>query len=192
MHEIQFLNPAYNILQNGDAASSASLAAKPVSRHSGEKEKEGIIMSVFWLAGFVLFTIAEGITVGLVSAWFAIGSLAAFLASVLATGIEVQLIIFTAVSTASLVFLRPILTRFFKTEREPTNADRVIGAYATVTEPIDDRAGVGQVNIRGQVWTARSQSGEHIHAGALVKVLRIEGVKVFVEPVENIGEEGVP
>ena len=147
-------------------------------------------MSVFWLAGFVIFAIAEGVTVGLVSAWFGIGSLVAFLASLLGAGIEVQLIIFTAVSTGSLVFLRPVLARFFKTEREPTNADRVIGACATVTEPIDDRAGVGQVNIKGQVWTARSQSGEHIPAGTLVKVLRIEGVKVFVEPVENIGEGG--
>ena len=147
-------------------------------------------MSVFWLAGFVIFAILEGITVGLVSAWFAIGSLAAFLAAVLGAGLQVQWIIFTVVSAVSLALLRPVLARFFKTKREPTNADRVIGTCATVTEPIDDRAGVGQVNIRGQVWTARSQSGEHIPTGTLVKILRIEGVKVFVEPVENTGEEG--
>lgn len=50
-------------------------------------------MSVFWLAGFVIFAIAEGVTVGLVSVWFGIGSLVAFLASLLGAGIEVQLII---------------------------------------------------------------------------------------------------
>ena len=39
------------------------------------------------------------------------------------------------------------------------------------------------VVIRGVVWTARSEDGLPVPAGALVRVLRIEGVKVFVERV---------
>ena len=37
--------------------------------------------------------------------------------------------------------------------------------------------------IRGVTWTARSEDGSAIPAGTMVKVLRIEGVKVFVERV---------
>ena len=41
----------------------------------------------------------------------------------------------------------------------------------------------GQVNVSGQIWSARSQHDVAIPAGAEVRVLRIEGVKVFVEAV---------
>jgi membrane protein implicated in regulation of membrane protease activity len=34
-------------------------------------------------------------------------------------------------------------------------------------------------------WTARSESGEPICEGTLVKVDRIEGVKAFVSPVKT-------
>ena len=62
-----------------------------------------------------------------------------------------------------------------------TNADRVIGKTAIVIQDIDNIEGKGQVNISGQIWSARSQQAVVIPAGTEVKVLRIEGVKVFVE-----------
>ena len=49
------------------------------------------------------------------------------------------------------------------------------------SEAIDNEAGTGQINVLGQVWTARSELGVVIPAGTQVKVRRIEGVKVFVE-----------
>ena len=68
---------------------------------------------------------------------------------------------------------------------QPTNADRVIGAEARVTEGIDNIQGKGAVSIGGIIWTARSDSDEVIPAGSLVRVLRIEGVKVFVELIKE-------
>ena len=64
---------------------------------------------------------------------------------------------------------------------EATNADRAIGQETQVTEDIDNIHGKGAVVIRGVTWTARSEDGSIIPAGTMVKVLRIEGVKVFVE-----------
>ena len=64
---------------------------------------------------------------------------------------------------------------------DPTNADRVIGQTALVTEDIDNVEGKGLVVISGQVWSARSEHGVAIPAGTQVRVLRIEGVKVYVE-----------
>ena len=77
--------------------------------------------------------------------------------------------------------VRPAVSRFVHPKRSPTNADRVIGQAAVVTETVDNEAGAGQVNVMGQVWSARSQLGVVIPAGTQVKVRRIEGVKLFVE-----------
>ena len=69
------------------------------------------------------------------------------------------------------------------TMKVATNADRIIGQKAMVTEPIDNVAGTGAVSIGGTVWTARSDSAKPIAAGSVVRILRIEGVKVLVAPV---------
>ena len=56
-----------------------------------------------------------------------------------------------------------------------------------VLEAIEEgrRQGKGAVSIGGIIWTARSDSDEVIPAGSLVRVLRIEGVKVFVELIKE-------
>ena len=136
---------------------------------------------VFWLAAFIALAVGEATTVGLVCIWFAIGALAAFLAACAGVQLWVQLIVFAVVSVLALALIRPAAARFFHTKRSPTNADRVVDQTALVTETVDNEAGAGQVNVLGQVWTARSQLGVVIPAGTQVRVQRIEGVKVFVE-----------
>ena len=42
----------------------------------------------------------------------------------------------------------------------------------------------GAVYVDGKTWSARSENGEPIAAGTLVKVERIEGVKAIVAPAE--------
>lgn len=42
----------------------------------------------------------------------------------------------------------------------------------------------GQVKLGGMEWTARSTSGDPISVGTEVRVDRVEGVKVYVTPVE--------
>ena len=136
---------------------------------------------VFWLDAVIALCAGEAATVGLVCIWFAAGALGAFLAACVGAPLWTQLIVFAAVSAAALALVRPAVSKFAHPRRSPTNADRVIGQTATVTETVDNEAGTGQVNVLGQVWTARSQLGVVIPAGAQVKVHRIEGVKVFVE-----------
>lgn len=136
---------------------------------------------VFWLAVFIALSVGEAATVGLVCIWFAIGALAAFAAACIGLQFWVQLIVFAAVSVAALALIRPAAARYFHTKRSPTNADRVVNQSALVTETVDNEAGAGQVNVMGQVWSARSELGVVIPAGTQVKVKRIEGVKVFVE-----------
>ena len=53
-----------------------------------------------------------------------------------------------------------------------------------VTADIDNLTAAGQVKLGSMEWAARSTSGQPIPEGTLVKADRIEGVKVFVSPVE--------
>lgn len=136
---------------------------------------------VFWLAAVIALSVGEAATVGLVCIWFAAGALGAFIVACVGGPFWFQLIVFAAVSAVALALIRPAAARYFHTKRSPTNADRVVNQSALVTETVDNEAGAGQVNVMGQVWSARSELGVVIPAGTQVKVKRIEGVKVFVE-----------
>ena len=141
---------------------------------------DGMTFKVAWLALLILFSVGEAITVGLTSVWFAVGSLGALLCAMAGGNIWLQIGVFLALSGLSLAMVRPLAKKFLIPGYSATNADRVIGQEAVVTQTIDNLHGQGQVTIAGQAWTARSQDDTVIAEGALVRVLRIEGVKVFV------------
>ena len=132
------------------------------------------------MIALIVLIVGEVLTVGLTFIWFAVGALGGLIVAVMGGGIWLQIVIFLLLSALSLVLIRPAAARFMKNSRSPTNADRVIGQTAVVTEAIDNIEGKGQVNIAGQIWSARSQEGVAVPVGTEVKVLRIEGVKVFV------------
>lgn len=140
-------------------------------------------MTAFWLIAFIALVASEAATAGLVCIWFAVGAVGGFLSAVLGGQFWFQLIVFAVVSALTLALVRPAASQFIHPRRFPTNADRVVDQTASVTETIDNEAGRGQVSVLGQVWTARSELGVVIPAGSQVKVLRIEGVKVYVEAV---------
>ncbi len=141
------------------------------------------IMQIAWLVLLVVFAATEAATVGLTSIWFAAGALAALVAALLGGPLWIQLTLFFAVSLLCLAAVRPLAKRHLNSRVEPTNADRVIGEEAQVIEDVDNVHGKGAVVIRGMTWSARSEDGGAIAAGTMVRVLRIEGVKVFVEPI---------
>ena len=139
------------------------------------------VYQIVWLALLIIFAVAEAATVGLTSVWFAIGSLGSLVCALAGGNIWLQLGIFIVLSLVCLVALRPLAKKYLNNRVEPTNADRVIGQEARVTQDIDNIQGTGAVTIGGVTWTARSEHDTPIPAGAMVRVLRIEGVKVIVE-----------
>lgn len=141
-----------------------------------------------WLGLVILFLIAEGATVSLVSLWFATGAVVAMFAALLGAGAWLQTGLFLVVSGALLLMLRPIVRRYLVPKITPTNVDSLVGATGLVTESIDNVTASGQVKLGAMEWTARSTTGENIPQGALIRVDRIEGVKVYVTPV-NVPEK---
>ena len=140
-----------------------------------------IIPAIVWLVLLVIFVVAEAVTVSMVSTWFAGGALAAMLVSLLGAKLWLQVVVFFAVSIVLLAMLRPIVKKHLKPKIVATNADSLIGKTCLVTEAIDNLAGCGRVKLGDITWSARSENGEAIPAGTQVKILSIQGVKVFVE-----------
>ena len=83
--------------------------------------------AVFWLVMIVVFLLAEGATVALVSTWFAIGSLAAMLMALTGAGFGFQVTIFMIVSAICLTALRPLVRKHISPKLTKTNVDAVIG-----------------------------------------------------------------
>ena len=139
--------------------------------------------SIIWLIAMVALLILEAGTVMLVSVWFAIGAFAALIASLCGGELWLQLTLFVAVSVVALACLHPLTRKYLKPRIVKTNVDSVVGMQGYITANVDNLNATGTVKLGGMEWTARSTTGETIPAGTLVKVERIEGVKVFVTPV---------
>ena len=143
-------------------------------------------LAVMWLVFLVVLLVIELITVGLTTIWLAGGALVAFILAAMGVNLWVQIIVFLIVSFVLIYFTRPLALKYLNPRQTRTNSDELIGEIVKVTERIDNRAAVGRALAKGMEWSARAVSDDLvIEAGKLVKVLRIEGVKLIVEPVST-------
>lgn len=137
--------------------------------------------AVLWLAAMIIFLVVEAVVPGLVSIWFALGALAAFISALLKAPIWLQAVWFALVSILMLILTRPLAQKYVNSKIKPTNADMVIGEECVVTEEVNNIKETGAVKVRGRVWTARSENGSIISEGSIAKVLKIEGVKLIIK-----------
>jgi len=143
------------------------------------------LVAIIWLGLLIVFLVVEAVcAIHLVSIWFAAGSLVALAVWALGGPIWLQILVFALVSGGLLAALWPLTKKFLTPKLTSTNVDSVIGSTGLVTAAIDNVSASGQVKLGAMEWTARSTTGAPIPQGMLVKVDKIEGVKVFVTPVE--------
>ncbi len=138
-----------------------------------------------WIIAAIIFLIIEAATMGLATIWFAFAAIAAWLAQIIGIPPLGQIIVFLIVSAVLLYFTRPIALKYFKVGRTKTNADRLVGETGKVTEEIDNINAKGLVKISGQIWTSRSMDNKVVAVDSLVKVERIDGVKLIVSELEG-------
>lgn len=139
------------------------------------------MMVYVWLGVLVAAIVLEIATTQIVSIWFAIGALAAFIAAL--AGVQqlwIQIVIFVAVSAIAVIATRPLVKKIINKKAEPTNADMVIGKTGIVTERIDNLAPTGVVKVNGSLWTARSADDSIIETDEKVIIKEISGVKLLV------------
>ena len=142
-------------------------------------------MAICWFFLMVVFLAMESSTVSLVSIWFAAGSLVAMIAAVLGAEVWLQVVLFVIVSMTLLASLRSVVRKFITPKLVKTNVDAVIGKTGAVLETIDNMKETGRVKLSGMEWSARSTENVKIEEDTLVKVDRVEGVKVFVSRVDT-------
>ena len=135
-----------------------------------------------WLGVMAVSAFVEAATLTLVSIWFAAGALAATFAAYFGASVPTQLLLFLGVSILTAAVVRPLAKKYADPHKVATNADRLLGMEAKVTEDIDNARSSGAVYVDGKTWTARSSGGERIPAGELVEIERMEGVKLIVRP----------
>lgn len=140
-------------------------------------------MSPFvWLAVALVMAVVEVVSLGLITMWFVIGALVAFIASLLGADVIVQIIVFLVVSVLCLVLLRPVFVKYRRRgqKEEPT----CIGLVGVVREAIDNDRLVGRVETPDHMtWAARSADGAPIAEGENVVVVGQESVKLIVQPL---------
>lgn len=136
-----------------------------------------------WLIIAIVCGIIEVATMGF---WFLWLSLSALLLSLLAwlnivTALSAQVIVFGVITIFFIIFTRPLVVRLFKTNEVKSNVDALIGLTGIVTMEIIPPES-GQVKLQGEIWTARSE--QRLSQDSLVKVRSVEGVTLYVDPVQ--------
>ncbi len=139
--------------------------------------------AVFWLVLAIILGVFEAVTVQLVAVWFALGSLAAIVPSLMGGSVWMQFGIFVLVSFLALAATRPFVQKM-REKPVHTNADSLIGQVGIVmSECIDPSKGMGRVSISGQDWAACTEDGSIILKDEHVLVKGIVGVKLIVEAI---------
>lgn len=146
------------------------------------KQRGGFVLIEFiWLIVFAIAFVLEICTVQLVSIWFCVGAFFAEIAKLLGCTSVVQFVIFISISCILLVLFYPFVRKSLKKKTFNFNAGKVVGKNAIVVQKIDNTSGEGQVKVEGEIWSAKSQSGEIIPENETVYVEKIEGVKLIVK-----------
>jgi len=142
-----------------------------------------IPLSVIWMIVAIGFGLAEGLTLGLTFIWFAGGALLAMIASFLGLPIFVQVIAFIVGSALMLIYTRPVAKKVLKIGATKTNVDSLIGKEGIVIKELKPFT-LGQVKVKGQIWSAKAFNDEAIAENERVEVVSIEGVKLIVKPMD--------
>lgn len=100
--------------------------------------------------------------------------------------ITIQVITFFIVSILLLIYTRPLAKKFIEPKKDyKSNTDKLIGKEAIVIENINNIKDTGQVKIKGEIWSASSESDEIIQKNSIVIIERVQGVTLIVKNKNN-------
>lgn len=136
-----------------------------------------------WVIVAIALAAAEVFAPGFVLGPLGASALVAALVAAAGGSLSAQLLAFAVVGILAVWLGRPFLERRFGRSASPvrTNAAALVGRTARVAQAIGAGA-PGRVVVDGDDWRAEAVAGPPIPAGARVRIVRIEGVTLFVEP----------
>ena len=127
----------------------------------------------------------EIFTAGFFLLWFGVGALIAGILALFGLGAAWQWGSFAVVSGVLLALSRRFAERFSRKQPPGIGADRFIGLEGMVLEDIDAAGNTGRVRLNREEWRAESETGDVIHEGEKVCVVRLDGTHLIVKPAEK-------
>jgi membrane protein implicated in regulation of membrane protease activity len=133
-----------------------------------------------WIGAGIVLALIELLAGG--ELWLLFAGVAAIVVGLLAgvgmTDVAAQFLVFSLLAVSAF-FVRRRLTRPGDTAK--VGSESLVGEIGPATSTILP-ATPGHAEFRGSSWPARSATGHPIEAGTVVRVVRMEGITLFVEP----------
>lgn len=148
----------------------------------------GLPLWSIWLILCGVFLLIEIFNISFLLIWPGIGSFFAFIAAVLGLPVEIQIAVFAITTIIMIIFMKPLTQKFFKNKDiTKMNNNAMIGKEGVVVKEISPLEETGQVKVAGELWSAITTNDEKIQINEIIKVMRVDGVKLVVTKVkENI------
>ncbi len=128
-----------------------------------------VVVEIFIPTMFCINFAFAGVLTAIISIFWNVGLLKLF-------------ILFAVLSLVSIIFIRPLLAKMLRKGEKGDFHDQYIGKVVKCIETITMQSGA--VTIYDERWDARlAAEGEEIPVGAEVKIVRNEGLVMFVEKI---------
>lgn len=137
-----------------------------------------------WILVAIICGAIEIFTAGFWFLWLAIaGVIVALLVQFgLLPTLEMQLLVFALFTLLLIIFTRPLVVKFIKSNDTVSNVKALIGQHGiTLTSIVPMQ--FGQVKVNGEIWTAVTE--EELEENTRVEVIGIDGVKLQVKKALN-------
>ena len=138
-------------------------------------------LTTMWLILCGVCLIIEIFTVSFLMFFPGVASFLAFLAALLGANTTIQCIIFIVSSVLMILFIRPLVTKLFKTRDTAMNSNALIGKSGIVLKDIKGDEKIGQVKVAGEIWSAICENDVEIAKDNKIVVVAISGVKLVVK-----------
>ncbi len=138
---------------------------------------------IFVVIGVLLMAL-EVLTPGFLVMWFGVSFIVAAIPVYLKAPFWVVMLTYAATLLVLTVFVRKIFAGAGQ-RTEKTGPAALMGEEAVVVEVIDAVQGTGRVRAGKEVWSAISEDGSSIEVDRIVRIKRIDGVKLVVAKKEK-------
>ena len=146
----------------------------------------GMLLIVLALALFVLeakFPTHGVLGVGGVVA-MVLGALMLIRSPLTGMGVSLGAALGVAIPFAIIIIILMRLVLRSRMWKQSTGKEEMVGEEGELTQPVGSKDEFGMVFIHGELWRAAARAGESIPAGARVRVKKVQGLTLEVEPVK--------
>jgi membrane protein implicated in regulation of membrane protease activity len=152
-------------------------------------------LTILFLVAGVLLIASEAVHMALVPVFFGLAALivAALRGVGLVESLPASLLLWSIMSVALTIPLRPIARRLIKGQAKYDRSDAIkdaLGQVVEVVEDVDEDSDNGRIRFQGTTWAARSMEGR-LPKGSRAKLYAKDKLVWVVEPLSLLDENNL-